>query len=222
VPNPLDWLGEAADGAYGWVKGQLEALWHRVVHFVYGVVHGITGWLIGLFGVVLWAWNHLVEAVTFVAEGIAEWASEVGSFLWTLVSHTIPHIFKSIAHAVKQAWHWVENAVKWAAKHIAHLAKQAWHWVENALKWVNNHVLRPLEHLAAYVWHHLTKWAHDAWYLVTHPLKLAELLFWPLWYVFEQVAWKVARKIGKWLAELVLHNLVRMVNVVEDIVAAVL
>lgn len=220
--GPLEWIGEQAEGAWNAVAGAAEDLWHKVVHFVFGVIHGITGWLVGLFGVVIWAWNHLVAAAEVIGAAVAEAVGEAASFLWTLAVHTIPSIWRHIEAAAIRAWHWVEHAVAWAAKHIAHLAAQAWHWVENALKWVTHHVLRPLERLAAYVWDHLTRWAHLAWYLVTHPAKLAEILLWPLVSAAEQIAWQLARRFGEWLAKLVLHNMVKVAHLVEDVLAAIL
>ncbi len=219
---PLEWLQEGAEWAWGQVSGAAESLWHKVVHWVWGIIHGVVGWVEGFWGLIERAWGWLTEAIDFVVHEIEAFAGTVAHLFWVFVNHVIPSIWKWIAYHAKQAWHWVENAVKWAASHIARLAAEAWHWVEGAVKWVTNHVLRPLEKLASYVWNHLTQWAHEAWYLVTHPAKLADLLFWPLWYVFEHSAWSIGRKIGQWLAELVWHNTLRLIGAVEGIIADIL
>lgn len=220
--NPLEWVGQQAENAWNAVTGAAAGLWHKVVSLVHTIVHGAVGWILGIFGWVGWAWGHLVEGAEALWQGITELVSEVAGWVIDFVTHTLPEIWHKIEHAAKAAWNWVENAVKWAAKHIAHLAVEAWDWVENALKWVRDHVLRPLEHLLAYVWDHLTRWALFAWHLLTHPLKLAEIVFWPLFKFFEHVAWDVAKKIGEWLALIVLHSMVKIVHLVESIIADVL
>jgi phage-related protein len=218
----FEWIGQAASNAWGWVSGGAASLWHKVVHLVHDVVHGVIGWLESLFHIVSGAWAWMLGAASTVEHAIAEAAEAVGGWIWAFVTHTLPSIWRKIEHAVQSAWHWVENAVKWAARHIAYLAKKAWHWVENAIKYVYHHFIRDIWRWIKHTGQHILHWAHTAWYLVTHPLKLAELLFWPLFAFFERVAWKIARKVGKWLAELVLQNLIKLVHLVEDIVAAVL
>jgi hypothetical protein len=220
--DPIGWLGDRASEAWGTVTGAASSLWHKVVHFVHGVVHGVVGWLLGIFGYVVWAWGHLLSAVTALWRSLEHIAGEIAGWVVTFVTHTLPSIWQHIERAVKSAWHWVERAVKWAAEHIAHLAKQAWHWVENAIKWVIHHVARPIWAWIKHVGAHILHWAHTAWNLLTHPIKLAELLFWPLWFFFEKIAFKVARRIGRWMAELVLHNLIKLVHLVEDVLAGVL
>lgn len=218
----LGWIGRTAEAGWNWVTGAAGFLWHKVVHFVYGVVHGVIGWLEGFWGVIKSAWGAVSSAVTALWKTIEAFATEAANFLYTLVTHTIPSVFKKIAHAAVQAWNWVENAVKWAAKHISHAVQQAWHWVQNAIKWVHHNLISPIWTWIKHTGQHILHWAHDAWSLITHPAKLAEILFWPMWWFFTHVAWKVARKIGVWVTELVLHNLVRMVNLVEGIIADVL
>jgi hypothetical protein len=220
--GPLEWVGEQAESAWNTVSGAATGLWHHIVSFVHTVVHGAIGWVVGIFGVVVWAWNHLLSAATALWRSLENIVGEIAGWIVTFVTHTLPSIWRHIERVAQSAWHWVENAVKWASTHIARLAHTAWHWVENAVKWVVVHVARPIWAWIKHVGHQILEWAHFAWHLLTHPLQLAEVIFWPLWFFFEKVAWKVARKIGQWLAELVLHNLVRLVNLVEDIVAAVL
>lgn len=218
----LNWIYNTAKGAFGFVTGSLETFWNEMVSFVWGVVHGVIGWLEGFFGVILKAWNFLGEVAEFVGRigeaafgAITHWISD-------FVNHTLPSIWKWISHAIQWAEHHISQLATWAYNHISNAVKSAWHWVEGAKTWVLHHVWRPLEHLATYVWHHLTQWAHTAWWAVTHPAKLANLVFWDLVNLVQRNAWKLARQFGQWVTELVMANILRFVHLAEDIIAAVL
>lgn len=217
----LDWVTRQAQGALGWFTGAASNLWNEIVSFVWGVVHGVIGWLEGLFGIVSAAWGYFEEAIDFVAHYIEQFAGAAAHFISDLVNHVLPSLWRWIEHAVSSVWHSVKEVVKWAAGRIAHAVNLAEHLVSAAMKWVLQHVWHPLMGFVQDIYSKLRKWALAAWQLLTHPIKLAEIIFWPLWYVFEQLAPKVARRIGKWVAELVLHSLIKMVGVVEDILAAV-
>lgn len=218
----FDWVYNTAKGAFGWVTGAGELVWNEVVSFVYGVVHGVVGWLEGFFGIIANAWHFIEEVAEFIGRTAEAAFGAISHWISDFVNHTLPSIWKWISHALEWAEHHVRKLGEWALEHIEHVAKLAWHWVEGAKNWVIHHVWRPLEHLANYVWHILTHWAHTAWWAVTHPAKLADVLFWDLVHLVQRYVWRLARQLGQWVTELVLANVMRFVHLVEDILAAVI
>lgn len=80
------------------------------------------------------------------------------------------------------------------------------------------------------VWHQLvlivTKYIPDyamvAYWWVTHPDALAQLLFWYVVKWLEHEAWTVAQYLGEFVLALLVRNLRRVLSVLETVVAAIL
>lgn len=80
-------------------------------------------------------------------------------------------------------------------------------------------VYESLRHILTY-W--IPRYAFTAWWWVTHPASLVQILGWHLVRWMEDNAWDVAHWLGGFAVSLVLRNPRRFARAVEQIIAAIL
>jgi len=88
--------------------------------------------------------------------------------------------------------------------------------------WVVRDIWGPLKRFLDMTWCDLLKWGYTAWYYITHPDKLAALIFWYIVSLLEVNAWEAAKLLGTFVTALFLHNIRRVALLLEDIISAVL
>jgi hypothetical protein len=76
--------------------------------------------------------------------------------------------------------------------------------------------------LAEIIRHYIPRFAFTAWWWVTHPASLTEILGWYLLAWLERQAWTAARYLGEFVAALITKNARRVAELAETILAAVL
>ena len=77
-------------------------------------------------------------------------------------------------------------------------------------------------HLRQLVTHDIPVYAQGAYWWVTHPGDLANLLFWHLVRSLENQAWTAAEYLGEFIVALIARNALRVARLAETILAAVL
>lgn len=90
------------------------------------------------------------------------------------------------------------------------------------IKWILLTVVAPILLSLKVLGEQMIKWAFAAFDLLTHPPRLAGILFWPLFGVFALDPWTIGRQIGDWLVKLVYQNMLKSATLFEQILADVL
>lgn len=113
---------------------------------------------------------------------------------------------------------WHDRIAGWIADVRSSLASD----IASLIKWVTVAILIPFTLALHTLAKQMIEWAFAAWDLLTHPPRLAGILFWPLFGVLAADPWAVGRTIGDWLVKLVYQNMLRSVTLLEQIMADVL
>lgn len=211
----LSWLDRFWRSASGYVDDKVRSTVHWAEHAIMGVV-------LNVFGLVGTAWRYAQQGWA------AGWA-ELGS-----LAHSVWAKFQYVLHVL------IPELGRWVSSQVARLlafAQGIWSGLLRlisavdarltaaftaAIAWVLRTVWAPLKAYADQIWHDLTKWGYTAWWLVTHPDQLAELLIFHIVASLEAHAWQVARLLGTFTLALIRANLRRIAQLAEDVITAVL
>lgn len=193
-----------------------------VTRWVRDLIHGVFGWLTSAFGHVGDAWHDIFGSASAIWLSVEHFGLANLAVLWHIINKQIPRVFEWAFNHFKQLLDFANRIWRdlnlWVKQLIARI-EQA---VANALKWVRDHVWVPLK---AFI-DGILKWIHDRgevlWFYITHPDKLASLIFDALIALLERTAWDVGGKLGKFFLALIIHNLRHFVSLIEDILMAVL
>lgn len=211
----LDWLYNTVYTLYGRLPGSVKDLINSALRGILGALNAVAGnmWTVwwdmvamaqSLPGIVKWAFNGIYHAL--------DW----------LLNVEIAHIWNLLQPLWLQVQKLTKKVVELIAQAIADVTAKVWRWVQDTITWVNQHVWLPLWGWVQDLYDKMTRWAYTAWFYVTHPDALAEVLFWSLWGVFTRNALTVSRSIGEWALRMVLQNAVTGVKLVEQIITDVL
>ncbi len=211
----LSWIKDFVGRWAGRVSGDVIDLVHWAVHALAGVVYTV-------FHHVGQAWHDMFAAGNWLRQTAWLFGIEVFHHLRHIVVVDIPHLFDWARARLAALEHW---ALAWIHRILSDLAALR-HWAASALDslrhWAAS-ALDALRHWAASIIDMLwRKYIYPAWYLVTHPDKLAAILFWWLVGLLEDNAWAVGRRLGQFTVALVWHNALRLAQLAEDILNAVL
>lgn len=149
---------------------------------------------------------------------VASWVNTLIRGIWTFLS--------SLFRSVIDAWNTFYNGVKTLAKGLADFAAETYDWFKwfldvfwhNWLNWVNVHIIKPL--LVA--WHWVIHEGAIVWHYLTHAADLVEFLWDALIAKIEKEAWTVAEKLGTFFLALFIKNLRKFLELIEDVIDAVL
>jgi hypothetical protein len=211
----LDWLYNTVYSLYGSISGPVKDFVHSVMRGLVGALNAVSGnmwtvwwnWVAAMWtagGVFSWFCGGVYNVLSWVVKESIPFISNLALTGWTRVL-ALEH---KVATVVRQ---WVDDAIATAQG-----------LVNDAITWVNQHIWLPLWSNVQDLYDKMTRWAYTAYYYVTHPDALAEVIFWSLWGVFTRSAFSVARTVGEWLLRTFLANAVAGVQLVESVVADVL
>lgn len=211
----LDWLHGVVYTLYGYVPGPVKDLIHSALRGLIGALNAVTGnmWTV---------WWNWITAMT-AAGGVFNWfCGGVLTVLSWLVKEAIPFASNLALRAWTRLLNFEKKIEADLLSGLQAVRDLASRLVQDAIAWVTQNVWNPLWGYIQDLYDKATRWAYTAWFYVTHPAALAELIFWSLWDVFTRNAWSVARVVGEWALRLVLQNSVSGVRLVEQIVTDVL
>lgn len=216
----------AVGGILGWIEdhtvGYLRAGWQGAVGLVKDAVHALAAWVGGIISHVGGAWDFMVDGATALYHGLNWLGSEVYGTLSWVARVAIPDLARWTAGEVSALVGRIVAVLRWTAGQVADLVGRIAHAVASLTQWVVAHVWTPLIGYVRDIYAKLKQWAYTAWFYVTHPDKLAGLL----WrYVVVEIAagfdW-AARYIGHFVVITFLNNLTRLVGFVESFLADIL
>lgn len=210
----FDWLTH-------WFVSWAPYVEQKILDLVHWAIHAVASVLIAVFNHVLRSWRWFLYALTFWAYEEIHFAEDVWNFARRVVRVYIPRL-------LHWAWGWILFLRKLtltlyddAIRALVALRKLAWSWILALWHNVLKYVWDPLKRYADMIWHDLLKWGYTAWYWITHPDKLAGLLFWHIIGWLEFYAWQVGKRLGTFGLSLVRNNLHKFLVLIEDVIAAV-
>lgn len=138
---------------------------------------------------------------------IGGWFSSVGSAVYNFVKTLlagITGVLDLIFGRVGSAWDELVNSARSVESMIHSYASSVWNVLDRILTY------------------YIPTFAMTAWWWVTNPDALAQVLLWHLVKWLEVWAWSVAQYLGEFILALLVRNLRRVALLVETILAAVL
>lgn len=211
----LNWL----DRFFGRVRSTIGAGVSDAIHYA---VHALAAVVFSVFGLVGKAWSALVGAYKRFLAAVDQFGKEVIAFATYIIKVAIPRVIA-----------WAESELAKLSAAIAAAAADLARWVTEILKriaaavtsviaWVTTNVLDPLLAAVKLLRADLEKWGYTAWYYITHPDKLAALLLDSIVAALEDRAWDIGKRLGGFLLSLIASNLPKLLQLIEDILTAVI
>jgi len=193
-----------------------------VSQWVRDIIHGLWGWLSSVFNHVGDAWSEIWQSGNAIWLSVQHFGLANLAVLWHIINKQIPRVFewafnhfKDLLAFANRIW---RDLNQWVAQLIQRIKKA----IDDLTRWVIVHVWTPLKNDFLQAWHWITTNGALVLFYITHPDKLAALIFDSLIHLLEREAWNVAPVLGKFFLALILHNAKRFLILLEDIVSAVL
>lgn len=210
----------------GWIDdhtlGYLGRGWQWAVQKVKEGLHALTSWIQTIVSHVGDAWDTMVDGFVAVRHALNWLASEVYGTLGWVIQSAIPGVYRWASGQLSTLAGRVQGLAQWAARTVAGLIDRIAHAAQAVQRWVTANVYRPLAGWVKDIYVKLREWAWTAWQLVTHPQRLAALV----WrYIVIEIAngadW-TAKWLGLFVVRVWLNNLPRLVGFVESFFADLL
>ena len=203
---------------YNLIFGQQYAVSGDTRNLIWDSLKGFTAWVQKILQNTADAWQSVYMRMWNLDSGTWGFGQQTYWKFWRLYKLDIPYIRKVAADRSNEIFHWANNYISYVSKKADGIRNQAWIWV-TALTFMVVHVIVPLlMRLITTLATQMRDWAFVAFDLVTHPLKLSNILFWPLVSVFQVNPFAIGRIIGDWVLKLVLHEFVKSSQLVEEII----
>lgn len=203
---------------YTLLFGQQYAVSSDTRNILWDSLKGLTAWVQQILQNTADAWQNVYMRLWNLDSGTWGLGQAVYWKFWRLYKLDIPYIRKVAADRSTRIEQWAQRNFTYVMKRLGEVRSEAWGWIV-ALTFLVKDVLFPLlMRLITTLATQMRDWAFVAWDLVTHPPKLANILFWPLFAVFKLNPFAIGRTIGDWALKLVLSEFIRSSQLVEEIV----
>jgi hypothetical protein len=211
----IDWIKKVYNAAKGVIPSDVRKWVHNLVAGVAGVVHTV-------FGHVGREWDEIWRWAAALAAGAEHLASGLSHFYSLIVHKWIPAVRAWASRELSSLRKYAEHVLRWASDHLNSLYHTVQGWISSLTKLTLKHIWDPLYAYVKDIYKKLTDWAYTAWYYITHPDKLAALLYLHLVTLVKRNIWDLARDFGEFGAKLFLSNVPRVITLIEQIIADVL
>jgi hypothetical protein len=209
------WLRTLIFGGWAGVADEIKQLLNQALG-------GLASWIQSLFGTSKQAWTELWAAF----DGLAQDTDYFGNRVWLNLNWTGRSVIPSLARYVdafnrrQDSWNAKWHALLWqrdAQNHDFTVSQ-----IGAAKLWALGAIFLPLSKLIIALTADVLKWAYWAFQLLNDPPRLAGMLLWPLTAVMEATweAWTLS--VGDWVGKLILHNLLKVIHLAEQILSDVL
>lgn len=204
---------------FGWATSNIGG---PIVGFILDLISGVYGFLHGIFSRIGQAWNDVWQAAHNIWNEIVRFLHAVWTKLLVIIRVIIPVLARWAVREVTKLFKFANFIIAWAWNHIQRLyafIEQVW---DDITAWVIRNIWTPLLHDFLNVWHWITHFGAIAWFYISHPDKLVELIWVNLIAKLEKEAWAVSALLGKFFLSLIVRHLRQFVLLLEDIISAVL
>lgn len=206
---------------YNLIFGQSYAVSGDTRNLIWDALHGFTSWVQKILQNTSDAWQNIYMRMWNLDSGTWGFGQAVYWKFWRLYKQDIPFIKKEASDRSDQIFHWANNYIGYVINRVNSIRSEAWLWIVGLTFMVVHVIIPPIMALLHTLADQMLKWAFVAWDLVTHPPKLASLLFWPLFAIFKVNPFAIGRTIGDWALKLVLAEFIKSSQLVEEIITDV-
>jgi hypothetical protein len=210
----LNWL----DSFFSSAKSTIGTAIADAVHWA---VHALASVVFAVFGLVSKAWSGLVNAVHAFHAALDHWATEVIQFAQYVIHVVIPKVYRWASAELAKLSSALAKLYDYLAAQVTSLIRRIEAAVTSVTNWVLKNVWAPLKAYADQIWNDLKKWGYTAWWYITHPQALADVIVMPLVNSIESNAFAIASKLGQFTLAILYTQLGKVIHVIEDIIMAV-
>lgn len=210
---------------FGWIRRVFDAARDRVDdtvrHWVNDLVNGVYGFLHNIFGFVGESWSEIWHGIYAWANQLKNLAGAVVTVVGKLWHYWLPHFSTWIRDVAVKTDKLFTDVSRYVAREVARLVKSIDHAVSFVQRWVWSNIWRPIWKTLGSAWHWVTHEGNTIWHYITHPDKLVGLIWDNLISKLESEAWSIGKQLGTFTLALIVHNMSRIVVLIEDILNAV-
>lgn len=208
----LTWLKKAFGAAAGVIPDAIR-------DWVYQQIYAVMSYIGTIIDHVSAAWDVMWHFATALESAFTSFGHSVYNYFYKLVKVMIPNVIAWaatwITHVESWAWGWIKTLAGYIEDAKNYLLQK----ISDAVAWTVQNIWAPLEAELVTVRKRLTDWAYTAWWYITHPQNLADLLLGYLLVSLQRSVWLVARTMGDFFFRLFLTQLPRSLNLIEQIIA---
>lgn len=211
----LSWLRKHFAAAAGIIPDAVR-------EFVYQQVYAVMAFLGTIVNHVAASWNYMWSFTKVLYTAFDVFGHAVYSYFARLVRVVLPGIIRWASGRIAQVEKWVSGWVTVILRDAEAAKNYLVKLIGEAVKWAVDNIWSPLWAELLTVKANLTKWGYTAWWYITHPGSLADLLLLYLVASLQRSIWNIARIMGEFLFKTVLSQLPRSLALIEQILADVL
>lgn len=211
----LGWL----DRFFGNVGSSIGNAVSSAVHWA---MHAVMSVILAVFRLVGAAWRDYLAALRAELGAAEGFARTVWGFASWLTRGLLPKIVRWAARAIASVLAFARRVYEDLQRAVARLLAYIAHVADTIYRWVLRDIWAPLKRYADLLWADLKKWGFTAWWWITHLPQLADAMIFHIARSLEKYAWQLGRMLGAFFTALIIHNLRRLLLLVEDILSAVL
>jgi len=189
---------------------------------VHWAVHALASVVYTVFGNVGGIWRDLASAWGLFNRMLDKYLPEVWDAFRRVFLQDLPALWRWITGRVAALGRLIDALYNKALAFARNLYSQAVHLITQLTKWVIQNVLDPLTAAFRQAWHWITHEGALVFYYLTHPPALARLILAALIQAAEDAFWTISAPVAEFIWHLVLHQARRLVQLAEQILAAVL
>lgn len=205
-----------------WFVHPIASAISDVLNLIHSVIRGVYGFIHDLHSILWYAWGDVWASAKDLWAGLRA--------LSYAAYHGFIRVIKILYPYLYDYAHWVlvllGKVIDDAKRLLLSAIDNLYHWAltvfDATRKWAINDIWDPLFKSLTTAWHWLTHEGATMWHYFTNLADFAELLFLHLLASLEKHAWDAGKLLGEFFLSLIVHNLMRFVTLMEDIVDAIL
>jgi hypothetical protein len=203
-------------------KSASGAVDNTVRSWVHDLINGLYGFLHLIFGLVGDAWHTFEATALSYWHGLTRFVNNVVVTFYYVIKVLIAAVIKEYRKLFAEAEKFITTVYNFVVRQVLYLIHLIAHSIDSLWQLILRDVYRPLLKFITQAWHWITHEGALVLYYITHPEKLADLLWAHLIAKLEREAWTVGALLGRFFLSLIIHNLKRVALLIEDILDAVL
>lgn len=194
----------------------------NIRNWVLSLFQGHHSYLHSLFWSIRQGWDQFYNACNYMLAAGSIFIGEVYRRFQHIEIFEIPQLRNWAAAAFGRLIERVHNVQVYLTQLILKYHTEDHNYTHSVLVWVIQHVLMFLLKYVLRIVAWITGEGNHMWFYFTHLIDFAELLIGSLVKSLERHAWDIARLLGTFFLALVVHNLTRFLQLMEDVIDAVL
>lgn len=215
-------MGILPDWLTRWFAGVASDIGQRIADAIHWAVHALAVVVLAVFDHVFGSWYSLARNIVIFFRVFGSVLYWVGAKIWRILRIAIPDLYRWARGWFARLLALIDHWVAWLWARIRATIALIYREIAATIRWAWSHIFLPLWRWVQFLYQLIRKWAWVAFWWVTHPASLAELLVFHMAAAIERHAWDLAGLLGRFFLALIARNLARFLKLVEQIIVAVL